>query len=66
MSSPGTKECRSAEAGCDFGQCACGATSIEYGLIVALVAVTIIASVRLFGLEVSALFATIRDAFAGV
>jgi pilus assembly protein Flp/PilA len=37
-----------------------GATAVEYGIMVALIAVAIIASVTLFGTQLSTLFGTIR------
>ena len=39
-----------------------GATAIEYGLIAALIAVVILASVQQFAEEVTGLFTTVGDA----
>jgi len=36
-----------------------GATAVEYGLMVALIAVVLIVSVRLFGSNMSAMFVTV-------
>ena len=39
-----------------------GATAVEYGLMVALIAVVIIGAVTLLGQELDTLFTTIKDA----
>ena len=41
-----------------------GATAIEYGLIAALLAVAIIASVRLVGTELTGTFTKVKDELA--
>ena len=38
-----------------------GATAVEYGLIVALIAVVIIAAVTLLGTQISTIFTYIKD-----
>lgn len=43
-----------------------GVTAIEYGLIAALIAVVIIASVRLVGTNLTAVFGDIATALGGV
>jgi pilus assembly protein Flp/PilA len=43
-----------------------GATAVEYGLMVGLIAVAIIATVFLLGEQLNALFQTITDALAEV
>ena len=43
-----------------------GATAVEYGLLVGLIAVAIIATVSLLGGELDALFQDVRDALTGV
>jgi len=42
-----------------------GATAVEYGLIVALIAIVIIAAVTLLGGNLATLFQTIADAIGG-
>ena len=42
-----------------------GATAVEYGLLVGLIAVAIIATVVLLGGKLNDLFATIKDALPG-
>lgn len=42
-----------------------GATAVEYGLMVALIAIVIIAAVRLLGTNLSALFNDVADAITG-
>lgn len=42
-----------------------GATAVEYGLMVALIAIVIIAAVRLLGSNLSALFNNVADAITG-
>jgi pilus assembly protein Flp/PilA len=42
-----------------------GAAAVEYGLLVGLIAVVIIASVLLLGTQLNALFTLITDALAG-
>jgi pilus assembly protein Flp/PilA len=41
-----------------------GATAVEYGLMVALIAIAIIATVLLLGQQLNAVFTTITDALA--
>ncbi len=43
-----------------------GATAVEYGLMVGLIAVVIIAAVTLLGTELKTLFTTIQTKLAGV
>ncbi len=43
-----------------------GATAIEYGLMAALIAAVIIASVTALGLNTSTTFQTVADAIGGV
>jgi pilus assembly protein Flp/PilA len=42
-----------------------GVTAIEYGLIAALISVTIIAAVTLIGTQLNAVFAAVAAALAG-
>ncbi len=42
-----------------------GATAVEYGLMVAMIAITIIAGVTFFGLAVSDLFSVPANVFGG-
>src|SRR3954451_10787208 len=42
-----------------------GATAVEYGLLVGLIAVAIIATVSLLGSKLDGLFSTIKDALPG-
>ncbi len=39
-----------------------GATAVEYGLLVALIAAIIVATVALLGIEIEAAFSTVLDA----
>ncbi len=43
-----------------------GATAVEYGLMVGLIAVAIITAVGLLGTELTTLFTTVKDELAGV
>jgi pilus assembly protein Flp/PilA len=43
-----------------------GATAVEYGLMVGLIAVAIIVTVTLLGTQLNTLFKTITDKLAGV
>ncbi|MDO5286060.1 MAG: Flp family type IVb pilin [Actinomycetia bacterium] len=45
-----------------FGKAAKGATAVEYGLLVALIAAVIIAAVTAFGTEVREVFTDIQTA----
>lgn len=46
-------------------ECERGATAVEYGLIVALIAAVIVAVVALLGTEIREAFTTVKDAIAG-
>lgn len=48
-----------------FGKAAKGATAVEYGLLVALIAAVIIAAVTAFGQEVRDVFAQVQTAMQG-
>ena len=50
----------------EVSKCEEGATAIEYGLIAALIAITIIGSVSLLGTQVSTTFDTIASALSFV
>ena len=49
-------------AGQRLGKAAKGATAVEYGLLVALIAAVIIAAVSLFGKEVRGVFVQVQEA----
>jgi pilus assembly protein Flp/PilA len=42
-----------------------GATAVEYGIMVALIAVVIIAAVQAIGVRLNGVFGTVRDALPG-
>jgi pilus assembly protein Flp/PilA len=42
-----------------------GATAVEYGIMVALIAVVIIATVQAIGVRLNGVFTTVRDALPG-
>ena len=50
----------------NWHECDEGATAVEYGLMVAAIAVAILATVFLLGDEVAALFGEVQAAIAGV
>jgi len=50
----------------NFIECDEGATAVEYGLMVALIAVVIIGFVAAIGTNLSTVFDTIADALTGV
>ena len=49
-----------------FVKCESGATAIEYGLIAALIGVSIITVVGEAGSEIGGIFTTIKETLAGV
>ena len=49
-----------------FAKCESGATAIEYGLIAALIGVSIITVVGQAGTEIGTVFTKIKDSLAGV
>jgi pilus assembly protein Flp/PilA len=45
-----------------LGRDDCGATAVEYGLMVALIAVVIVAAVRLIGTNLTSVFSKVANA----